>query len=130
MIILAIDPGKSKCGVAILSEDHCIYRKVYKSTSLKDKIKNLADTYNFNLVVVGNGTYSKYFINLLEKDYEVKTIDESNSTLEGRKLYFYYNPPVGLKKFILKGLLSSSVDIDDYVAEVIGKRYIDKNHTT
>lgn len=126
MIILAIDPGKSKCGVAILSDSHCLFRKIFKSTSFKKNIDILLEKYNYDCIVIGNGTYSEYFKKMFDNRFKIEMIDETNTTLEGRKLYFAYNPPKGLKRFLPSGLLFPPVDIDDYVAEVIGKKYLEK----
>jgi RNase H-fold protein (predicted Holliday junction resolvase) len=127
MIILAIDPGTSKCGLAVLTRTSCIHREITKTDNLVNCVKSLKEKYKFELIIIGNGTNCKACILELEKNYKLIMVDERNSTLEGRKLYFKYNPPRGWRRLIPKGLLYPNVDIDDYVAEIIGKKFFKEN---
>lgn len=81
-------------------------------------------TYKINLIVLGNQTKSEHFFKVLSKlDIKIVLIDEKNSTLEAKDLYFEIYPPKGIKKLFPKGLLYPPRDFDDITAIVLARRY-------
>lgn len=126
MIILSIDPGTHKCGIAILSQNHCIKHTIVKREGVINIIDCYIRDYNIDSIVIGNGTGSKSIISDLKKyiDIPLHQVNESFSTLEARQLYFRDNPPRGWRRFIPQSLLIPDRDYDDYVAIVIGRRFI------
>ena len=54
-------------------------------------------------------------------------IDERNSTLEARDLYWVMYPAKGLKKFIPQGLRIPPRPIDDLVSIILIKRFLKQN---
>ena len=126
MIILSIDPGRYKCGIAVLSQNHCIKHTIVKREGFINIISCYVRDYNIDTIVIGNGTGSRDIIMVLRKyiDVPLHQIDESFSTLEARQLYFRDNSPRGWRRFIPQSLLIPDKDYDDYVAIVIGRRFI------
>lgn len=125
---IAVDPGREKTGIAILSlTGNVVWHDIVNSMYLLDEIKNIVAEYDTNLLVIGNGTSSKYKQELLKKELSllnIITVDEYRTTDEARKLYFEDNPPHGLKKLIPLGMQTPPVPVDDYAAIAIGKRYL------
>jgi RNase H-fold protein (predicted Holliday junction resolvase) len=114
--IIAIDPGRYKCGIAIVKksiDSNCsckklidcldvIFKEVIETNVLADEIKLLSANYSPDLIIVGNGTASA---DIIQKITElnispIKEICEKSSTLQARALYFKDNPCKGLKKLI------------------------------
>ena len=125
---IAVDPGREKTGIAILSlTGDVAWHDIVNSMYFLDEIKNIVAEYDTNLLVIGNGTSSKYKQELLKKELSllnIITVDEYRTTDEARKLYFEDNPPRGLKKLIPLGMQTPPVPVDDYAAIAIGKRYL------
>lgn len=125
---IAVDPGREKTGIAILSlTGDVVWHDIVNSMYFLDEIKNIVAEYDTNLLVIGNGTSSKYKQELLKKELSllnIITVDEYRTTDEARKLYFEDNPPRGLKKLIPLGMQTPPVPVDDYAAIAIGKRYL------
>lgn len=126
--VLAVDPGKDKCGVALFDENQSLcFKSIVPSEKIFDAILPFLDE-NEIILALGNGTTSQTFLKKLTDKYpdrfqKIVLIDEYRSTDEARKLYFQENPPTGWKKFLPLGLLSPPCSIDDYAAMVIAKRY-------
>jgi len=55
---------------------------------------------------------------------EIAMVDETNTTLEGKRNYLLANRPKGINWLLPIGLRTPERPWDDYVAEVIARRYI------
>lgn len=117
-MILAIDPGKDKCGIAILQETGELQEKKIIPSS---EVLALVNKIHPKKILLGDGTYSKKFKDL--KDFIL--VKEKNSTLEARQLYFMDHPPRGLARLLPAGLRFPRVPIDDYAALVLARRYLE-----
>ena len=89
------------------------------------------ETYSFHHIVMGNGTNHKHLQPCVEawiqdkkKPVTFSLIDEKYTTVEGRKLYFKYTPRKGWRRFIPLALQYPPEPVDDFVAWIIGLRYI------
>lgn len=127
-MILAIDPGREKCGLALLDENGMVVEKeVLKRPDLFTRVKLIASRSVVSAVVVGEGAFGR----ALEKDLlqrgiqlNVVFISEKDSTWLARKRYWKENPPRGLLRFIPSSLLFPPVPVDDYAAVILGERYL------
>jgi len=129
--IIGIDPGREKCGFAILALDGCVLkREVLKTGTLPEKVMHTLQDYEIGCIVMGNGTTSAKAVELARScapDCEVRLVDEYRTTEMARKRYFKENPPQGLKKFVPAGMLYPPVPVDDYVAVILAERYLQEN---
>lgn len=79
-------------------------------------------------VVVGDGTGSKAFLDDLRRAgvaaRDVALVDERLSSEEARRRYFAENPPRGWRRLLPWTLQTPPVPIDDYVAVILGERYL------
>ena len=124
-MILAIDPGRDKSGLAVVTTaNQIIEQMVIGTEKLKDILVTYAKKYHITEVVLGDGTASRE-VKELVSDYhwELEMIDETNSTLEARELYWADNPPRGWRKLIPIALQTPRRAIDDYAAIVLARRY-------
>ena len=118
-MIVAIDPGKN-VGIAFVSLEGDLIRSEIISTRELSNYKFPKNT----TVVIGDGTTSKKIIKIIEHLNPI-LIDEKNTSLIAKELYFKDNPPCGLMKLIPPGLRSPNVLIDDYAAYAIALRYLE-----
>ena len=131
MNILGFDPGKDKCGIAIMTSYKVILNhQVIKSDEVMPIIRSLCEKYKIKKIVLGNQTTSKEWRKKLEEELPFKIsinmVDERNSTLEAKDFYWVINPPQGLTKLIPQGLRIPPRPIDDIVAIILVNRYLDK----
>ncbi len=126
MMLLAIDPGKCKCGlvVADTAKREVCKALVIESRFLIKYVRQAQNEYSDLSVIIGNGTTSDIYIKqfgFLTK--ELFIVDESNSTLLARERYFEIFPARGIKRILPKGILISNLNLDAISALVILEKY-------
>jgi len=124
--VLAIDPGSSKCGLALVSLDRVLHKTIVSGESILSAITDLSAEYSIDVIVVGNGTGSSRLIDALKSaiSIPIETVEEKFSTLKARRRFFEENPPRGLRRLIPRGLLTPDRPIDDYAAVIIAEDYL------
>lgn len=127
MIVLSIDPGSKKCGVAVVSSDEGVLEhRVLAVTSLGNLCSELSNLYKFDHVIVGGSTGSAHVVLLVQGalECEVTVVDETHSTERARLRYFKDHPPTGLRRFLPLSLLFPPELYDDYAAVVLAEDFI------
>ena len=127
-MILAIDPGKNKCGFAVLNEDSKVLEKgvIPRPETIKH-IKNLIIKHSVTSLVVGRSAFGKDLekeILDLDPKANIIFISEKNSTLEARQRYWEENQPQGFWRLVPTTLRIPPRPIDDYAAVILGERYL------
>lgn len=127
-MILAIDPGKDKCGLAVLDMSKNVLEKgVLLREELPRLIPPYVAKYGVSTIVVGKSPFGKSVEKeLLKMELRINVIfvSEKYSTLEARKRYWQENKPKGLWRFIPTSLRTPPIPIDDYAAVILGERYL------
>jgi RNase H-fold protein (predicted Holliday junction resolvase) len=128
-MILGFDPGKDKCGVAVMGLDRQLcYHEVIPSADATSVIKQLRDKYPITLLVMGDQTTSKRWKKDLQsqlgEEFNIILVDERYSTLEARDRYWQMYPPKGLNKILPQGMRQPPRPIDDIVAILLIERYL------
>lgn len=127
-VILSIDPGTKKYGIAILDETlKVLEKKIVEAKIAISEILALIPKYVVKTIIIGNGSGSKdlkkSFANL-NISPNVVFVSEKFSTLEARKRYFKDNPPAWFLKIIPLTLLVPPCPIDDYAAIILGENFL------
>lgn len=128
MTVLAIDPGRCKCGVAVVSntnEIEVLHRAVVSTEQIPDVLSDLYARYSPDVIIIGNGTTAKVVMESAKKlSSNVELVDEKFTSIEARKKYFIENPPRGLHRLIPISLQTPNQPFDDYVAVILAERYL------
>jgi RNase H-fold protein (predicted Holliday junction resolvase) len=132
-MFLGFDPGRDKCGLAILNKQlEILTHQVVESDQAIPTINSLILQYTPQLIIMGNQTTSKSWKLQLEtklnSNIPIFMVDERNSTVEARERYWEIYPPKGLTRFIPKGLRTPPRPIDDIVAIILIERYLRIGH--
>ncbi|HEX9744829.1 MAG TPA: resolvase [bacterium] len=128
--LLAIDPGRDKCGVAVIDEDNEIqFRAVASKPDFRQAVIDLIGVFHPARVVIGDGTASEEVKHIVETFYagDIISGQEVNSTLEARNLAWEKNPPVGLIRMLPRIFWPQPDGIDGWAAVVIGRRNLDES---
>jgi len=129
-IVLAIDPGKKKCGIAVVDNQlRFIAGEVVDTEELIQKIEMYLQKHDINNVLIGSGTNSGEIIKNIEKRFpSIKAIKiaEKNTTMQARKRYFDYHPPTGLLRILPISFLVPPCPYDDFAALLIAERFFKK----
>jgi RNase H-fold protein (predicted Holliday junction resolvase) len=127
--ILGFDPGRDKCGLAVMGKDRRVdYHQVISSEEAIAMMEKLSQQFAIELIVIGNLTTAKTWKQEVEKNLSmsipIAMVDERNSTLEARDRYWQMYPPKGLSKLIPQSLKVPPRPIDDIVAILLIERYL------
>lgn len=132
--VLAVDPGRDKTGVAILTKtSRLVMMDIVPTDSIQDNLALLLKTYpTVSYLVCGNGTNHKAIGITVQElaESQVKTfafVNEKHTTEEARRRYFEVHPPRGWKRLVPKGMLYPPVPVDDITAWIIGERWLLEN---
>lgn len=128
--VLSIDPGREKCGLAIVhKEQGVIYKTIVATTELAATTACLAANYRITTMIIGNSTTSKAAQEELKalkingQKITLIPVDEYRSTDDARRRYWQDHPPKGLKRLIPTSLQVPPVPVDDYAAVILAERY-------
>lgn len=134
MKILGIDPGRSKTGLAVVDQTGAILsRAIIETARLESAVKPLLLDWNIERVALGDSTSSKEARARLEAVLRgtgllVELVDEKNSTIEARGLYFQTFPPRGWRRLLLS-FQTPPVPVDDFAAVIVARRLINEAAT-
>lgn len=131
-MILGFDPGRDKCGLAVMGAGELLYHEVVVSAEAIATIQRLAQQFPIEQIVMGNQTTAKSWKQRLESELPalpIVLVDERYSSLEARDRYWQMYPPTGLNRLIPQGMREPPRPIDDIVAILLIERYLDRGKT-
>ena len=125
-MILGIDPGTRKAGYALVDSDGTVIDKGIEAIDgLTGRVGVLRGTHEIAAIALGTGTNSMVILQALAPfEIRIALVDEHETTLRARKLYFADNPPRGWRRLIPIGMQLPPRPIDDYAAVLIARRYL------
>ena len=124
--IIAIDPGKYKCGLvfAEISEKKVQKAIILKSELIEDYVRNLNNLEDISKIIIGNGTTSREIrekLNFLKK--EIIIFEEKNTTYRAKARYFELFPISGFKFLIPREVFLLNKNLDAISALIILEDY-------
>lgn len=129
--LLAVDPGRDKIGLAVLSDDSAVvYQRVVPAPEFYAEVDKLVTEYKPQIMVMGDGTGARSLKAEMEKrkilgsSGTIVLVNEYRTSEEARKLYLSEHRR-GWRRFVPLGLQTPPEPYDDYVAVILGKRYLD-----
>lgn len=126
--ILGIDPGTRKAGFAVLSGDAATVFDLGIETveALLERAKVLVSEHEIAAVALGTGTNAEALgAQLRSLGIPVHLVDERETTLRARALYFADHPPRGWRRLIPLSFQLPPRPIDDYAAVLIARRHLE-----
>ena len=148
-MILAFDPGRDKTGFAFV-DDECnlILSGIFETHEREKFFDALIHGDNFagyiteqrseslpenlishvKFIAMGNGTHSKEFHEYVNDriNLEVLVVDERNTTIEARSLYWKIHKPGIMMRLLPESMRVPSRVLDDLAAWAIGIRALKK----
>ncbi|TVQ19041.1 MAG: pre-16S rRNA-processing nuclease YqgF [Leptolyngbya sp. DLM2.Bin15] len=130
-VILGFDPGRQKCGIAVMALDRrLLFQQVVSAETAIATIDALQQQFPISLMVMGNQTSAKQWkqkvVDELPTSLRVVMVDERYSTLQARDRYWTMYPPKGIGRLLPQKLRSIPRPIDDIVAILLIERYFDQ----
>ena len=127
MIVLAIDPGKEKCGVAVVDQESVLWQQVLERNGYLSLVGEAVRQYSVDKIILGDGTGSADFLREIKgrlPEVEVKVIDEKFSSEEARKRYWLDHRPSGFRRILPTSMQLPPEPYDDYVAVILAERFL------
>ena len=123
---MGIDPGRDKCGVAVLTAAGEIkFQRVVPTEELDTVIKNLAAELEIKSVILGDGTTHKAAAQKISAaGLKFQLVDEKHTTEEARREFWKKNPPRGWRKFLPTSMQVPPEPVDAIVAEILVRRFL------
>lgn len=131
-IVIGVDPGRDKCGVAVAADERgTLTREVVARSSAASRVLDLIGQHSAHIVVVGNRTGSRELISEIQRaceaefgsTVEVIPVDEHMTSQEARARYWRETPRRGWRRLVPATMLVPGNPIDDIVAEILALRY-------
>jgi RNase H-fold protein (predicted Holliday junction resolvase) len=130
--VLAIDPGSSKCGMALVKrlesgELELLWRVISPSDSLILNLRAAEQLHRFDLVIIGNGTASEAVIRAIRDEAlgaPILVVDEKETTLHARERYWMNTKRKGWRRFLPATLQVPPEAIDDFAAYILAERVL------
>lgn len=129
--ILGFDPGRSKCGIAVMGVDRQLYyHQIVPSDEAISAIDSLCRRYPISVLAMGDRTTSKDWLQKLRRDLSssasIVSVDERYTTLAARDRYWQMYPPSWFYRLIPKGMRQPPRPVDDIVAILLIERYLER----
>jgi RNase H-fold protein (predicted Holliday junction resolvase) len=125
---LGFDPGKDKCGLAIVdANQQPIWHQVVRSAGVLAQLAAIVASEPIALLIMGDQTASKAWKARLAEAFptlKMVQVDERYSSLEARDRYWQMYPPQGLARLLPQGMRQPPRPIDDIVAILLVERYL------
>ncbi len=132
--LLAIDPGKEKCGIAVVTVQRKVLEKeIVALADLHLRISYFIGKYGITTIVLGDRTGARETRELLRGgglNIEIIFVNEDRSSELGRVRYLQANPPRGWHRLLPLSMRCPNCAYDDYVAVILAERYLDGTRST
>ncbi len=131
-VVLAIDPGSSKCGLALAvrqstGEMELLWHQVVPNVDLETMMIEARSIEDFKLIIVGNGTSSAAILDRIRERFPaigVLVVNERDTTLQAREKYWLHHPRRGWRRFFPSSMQVPPEPYDDFAALVLAERVL------
>ena len=131
--VLAIDPGRAKCGLAVVSgpaPPECLERAVVETARLTLAVAEvLRRRPDVSQMLIGGGTNGATLRRALADTFPqmpLLVVDEYNTSHRARQRFLQENPAFGWRRLLPSGLRSPETPYDDYAALMLAEDYFSK----
>jgi hypothetical protein len=125
--VLAIDPGRDKCGLALVADEGVRFRAIVPTVEIGPTYYYLLQQHPTAEVIVGGGTGSGPVLEALKQaapERQIALIPEQGSTLRARARYFAEHGPRLWQRLLPRGMRVPPRPVDDYAAVVLAEEYL------
>jgi len=131
-VVLAIDPGSSKCGMALVkrtAEGHVevLWRAIPPRAQLIEHVSMAAEVAPYSMVIIGKGTTSRNLVTELRDSFPsaaILLVDETDTTNQARERYWEHHARRGWRKFLPSTMQVPPEPVDDFVAMILAERVL------
>ena len=130
--VLAIDPGTSKCGMALVkrnsaNELELVWRAIAPSGDLAAHVDEAHKVSPFSLVIIGGGTSGQNVVHRVREHIPsmgILVVDEKDTTMQARERYWTHHKRRGWRRFLPSTMQVPPEPVDDFVAMILAERVL------
>lgn len=130
--VLAIDPGTSKCGMALVRRDtddrlQLLWRQIVPTEGVIPKLHEAYAVAEYHLIIVGGGTHSRDVVHEIRQrlpSMGILVVDERDTTMQARERYWIQHRRRGWRRFLPSTLQVPPEPVDDFVALILAERVL------
>lgn len=126
-LVLAIDPGHGKCGLALVSDEGVQLRAIVPAVEIGLTCHYLLQQHPEAKVIMGEGTGRAAVQAAIHKvlpEVAVTVVAEAHSTLRARERYFQEQPLTLWQRLLPAGMRVPPRPVDDYAAVVLAEDFL------
>jgi hypothetical protein len=127
-VVIAVDPGREKCGVAVVDESGELLDKfVVATASLVGALKHCLEEYETCRLVVGDGTGSRDVQTAIAEALpalSLHIVSEEHTSERGLELWRDVQPPRGWRRLLPRSFRFPVRPIDDFAAWILAQDYL------
>ncbi len=137
-LVLAIDPGREKCGLALVRflpsaspRTQILFRAIAPTAEIGLTCDYILQQYPDAEIIVGQGTGKRLVEEMLQKFLPHKSwraVPEAYSSALARQRYFQEQPPLWWQRLLPQGLRLPPRPVDDYAAVILAEHYLCSLH--
>ena len=129
VIILAVDPGREKCGVVVANDKVILDRAVVLIADLGSVLREWGRRHGVTQVVLGDRTGREEVRRQLAIELPgipVALAGEAGTSLLARRRYFADHPPRGWRRLLPLSMQVPPRPYDDYAAAIILEGFLER----
>ena len=133
-VVLALDPGSVKCGVAVVRRGAqpgeaagVLHREILERARVVARVLPLLTEYGIEAVLIGDATggasLARALQDALPASVPVHRVNEAFTSQRARRRFLQENPPRGVGRLVPIGFRTPPRPIDDYVAVLLAEDF-------
>lgn len=130
--VLAIDPGTSKCGMALVTRSPEMkvslqWRDIVPVAAVVPKLHEAYATEPYELIVIGGGTNSQAVVQMVRQhlgSMAIIVIEEKDTTMQARERYWEFHRRRGWRRLLPATLQIPPEPVDDFAALILAERVL------
>lgn len=130
--VLAIDPGTSKCGMALIRRTpdlhlNLLWRAIAPIDELEVYVDEAHALAAFSLIIIGSGTHSHKVVHRVREHIPsmgILVVDEKDTTWQARERYWAHTKRRGWRRFLPSTMQVPPEPVDDFVAMILAERVL------
>lgn len=130
--VLAIDPGSSKCGMALATRDsegkvHLLWSAISPRDEAVRHLVTAHEVAPYTMIIVGSGTASKPLIADIRAEMPsmaILIVDEKDTTFQARERYWEHHQRRGWRRLLPSTLQVPPEPIDNFAALILAERVL------
>ena len=131
-VVLAVDPGTSKCGMALVRRNsegrlELLWRSVVPTDRVLPKLHQAYAVEPFEMIILGDSTHSSAVMHMIRDhlpSMAILEVDERDTSQQARERYWEHHRRRGWRRLLPASMCLPPEPIDDFAALIIAERVL------